>query len=115
MSEQIVEKNGIRHQRGTSEEELREALQRIHRVATRQTSESYMSIPADPARDADLLIGGAIDELMDMRAALRLCEKALAPFHGLTSQEIDELGIEGTVRGDIRAALAAIRVMGVGT
>jgi hypothetical protein len=52
---------------GVEEAKLREALQRIHRVAIRESDTPYMSIPADPARDADLLLGAAIDELVAAR------------------------------------------------
>lgn len=46
---------------------LRKALQRIHHVATGQSDRAYMSIPADPKRDADLLLSAAIDELVELR------------------------------------------------
>lgn len=34
--------------------ELRATFRIVHRVATHQSNEAYMSIPADPKRDADL-------------------------------------------------------------
>lgn len=49
------------------EETLRKALQLIHRVAIGQSDRAYMSIPADPKRDADLLLSAAIDELVELR------------------------------------------------
>jgi hypothetical protein len=48
-------------------EKLREALQRIHHVAT-TGSGAYMSIPADPRNDADLLLSAALEELEAYRA-----------------------------------------------
>ena len=51
-------------------EEIREAFQRVHRVATGQSREAYMRIPADPKHDADLIVCAAIDELEQTRLAL---------------------------------------------
>jgi hypothetical protein len=48
-------------------EEIREAALLMHRVATGRSNRSYMSIPADPSRDADLILGVAIDELEELR------------------------------------------------
>lgn len=48
-------------------EEIRKAFQRVHHVATGQSVRAYMSIPADPARDADLIVCAAIDELEELR------------------------------------------------
>ncbi|MFA5943214.1 MAG: hypothetical protein WC876_01970 [Candidatus Thermoplasmatota archaeon] len=53
---------------GADADTLHEALQRIHRVALGQSDRPYMSIPADPKRDADPLIDGAIRELVALRA-----------------------------------------------
>lgn len=55
---------GISH----SIEEIREALQRIHKAATGRGG-AYMRIPADERRDADLILAAAIDELEALRAA----------------------------------------------
>lgn len=52
-------------------EEIRKALQLIHHVATGQSTRAYMSIPADPNRDADLILSAAIDELEQLRLALQ--------------------------------------------
>jgi hypothetical protein len=49
-------------------ERIREALQRIHMVACGKSDRAYMSIPADPRRDADLILSAAIDELEALRA-----------------------------------------------
>lgn len=50
-----------------TEETLRKALQLIHHVAIGESTRAYMSIPADPKRDADLLLSAAIDELVELR------------------------------------------------
>ena len=52
-------------------EEISEALLKMHRLATGQSTESYMSIPANPKRDADLILGAAIEELRDLRDEVR--------------------------------------------
>jgi len=58
-------------------DEIREALHRIHRYATGQSDRSYMSIPADPERDADLIVARAIDELAALREQRRVLREAL--------------------------------------
>jgi len=58
----------------TDEKTLREALERIHRVASGVSDEAYMSIPADPKRDADLLLSAAIDELVALRERVKELE-----------------------------------------
>lgn len=50
-------------------EEIRAALTHIHHYAMEQTGQPYMSIPADPKRDADLIISAAISELEQLRVA----------------------------------------------
>lgn len=50
---------------------IRNALDRIHRRACGETTDTYMSIPADPERDADLILSAAIDELEAARALRR--------------------------------------------
>ena len=47
---------------------LRNALSAMHAVACGDSTRAYMSIPADPKRDADLLLSGALDELERLRA-----------------------------------------------
>lgn len=47
---------------------LRQALHKMHARAMGDKSVIYMSIPADRARDADLLLSDALDELRDYRA-----------------------------------------------
>ena len=61
-------------------DEIHEAFMRIHRLACGTSDRAYMSIPADPQRDADLIVSAAIDELRALRdsraeleAALREC------------------------------------------
>jgi hypothetical protein len=49
-------------------ETITEALGRIHRVATGDSDEAYMSIPANPRQDADLILSAAIRELEQLRA-----------------------------------------------
>lgn len=44
-------------------EELEQTFATVHRVATHQTDEAYMSIPADPKRDADLRHMVAVETL----------------------------------------------------
>ena len=51
-------------------DEIRDAFLRIHRVAIGTSERSYMSIPADRNRDADLILSDAIDELRRCRDAL---------------------------------------------
>lgn len=58
-------------------ETIREALQRIHRAASGRGG-AYMSIPADPRRDADLILAAAIDELEDRRELAAEAGRALA-------------------------------------
>lgn len=60
----LTEAAATRH----TEAELREALQRIHHVAIGKSDRAYMSIPADPRHDADLVLSAAIDELVELRA-----------------------------------------------
>ena len=57
-----------------SEEKIRAALLAMHMKATGETKTPYMSIPADPERDADLILEDAIDELM-IRDAPRCLRK----------------------------------------
>ncbi len=48
-------------------EKIREAFYAIHNVATGRSDRSYMSIPARPTHDADLILSAAIDELDALR------------------------------------------------
>lgn len=48
-------------------EEIRAALFAIHHLAIGKSDRAYMSIPADPDRDADLILLAAIDELEMLR------------------------------------------------
>jgi hypothetical protein len=59
-------------------ETIREAMFRMHRTAIGDPrGGGYMSIPADPRRDADLILGAAIDELAALRAQLDAAVGAL--------------------------------------
>ncbi len=74
------------------EQTLRKALQRIHHVAIGQSDSAYMSIPADPKRDADLLLSAAIDELIDLRGKReRLTDWYAQRFNALRKWVIDEV------------------------
>lgn len=48
-------------------EQIRQALQHMHRYATGETTRPYMQIPANPQEDADLILSAAIDELEQLR------------------------------------------------
>lgn len=48
-------------------EMIREALMHMHNYCIGRTTVPYMSIPADRSRDADLILGEAIDELEAVR------------------------------------------------
>jgi chromosome segregation ATPase len=56
-------------------DEIRDAFLHVHHVAIGTSERSYMSIPADPKRDADLIVMAAIDELNALRE-YRDCEQA---------------------------------------
>lgn len=49
--------------------EIRDAFLRMHKYATTEGASPYMSIPADPERDADLILSAAIDELERLRGS----------------------------------------------
>lgn len=55
----------------TSISEFRAALSKMHARACGDASKVYMSIPADPERDADLLLSTAIDRL-EQEAGVRI-------------------------------------------
>lgn len=57
-------------------EQIRAAFMRVHDYAVRDSRSSYMSIPADPSGDADLIVCAAIDELGALRARVRELEAA---------------------------------------
>lgn len=48
-------------------EKLRKALSTMHARACGDDSKVYMSIPARPNEDADLLLSAALDELEELR------------------------------------------------
>lgn len=51
-------------------EEIHAALQRIHAKACDHAAPAYMSVPANPERDADLIVSDAIAELAALRRTL---------------------------------------------
>lgn len=53
---------------------LREALSRMHSVAIGESRDSYMRVPADPKRDADLLLSAALEELAAARKRIAYLE-----------------------------------------
>lgn len=55
-------------------EEIRDAFHHVHDYAMRRTDRPYMRIPADPERDADLIVTAAITELEALRARLAAAE-----------------------------------------
>jgi hypothetical protein len=58
-------------------ETIRKAFFAVHDYAVGTSTRPYMSIPADPLRDADLIVCGAIDELEKARAQVRVLREAL--------------------------------------
>lgn len=72
-------------------EEIRKAFLAMHHYATKENAPTYMSVPADRERDADLILSDAIDELEKLRANENAtCWAALGEIEGL-------LGISGSV------------------
>jgi len=63
-------------------EKIVEAALLMHKVATGQSDRAYMSVPADPERDADLILFDAIAELKKLRVqvAVRKDELCAASF-----------------------------------
>ena len=49
-------------------EEIRKAFLAMHHYATKENAPTYMSVPADRNRDADLILSAAIDELEKLRS-----------------------------------------------
>lgn len=91
------------------EKTLREALHRIHDKAMGKTKEPYMRIPADPKRDADLLIDGAIDELVSLRDE-RDALRAEVENERLARKKAEALLVVERKAGEkLHAELAAVR------
>lgn len=66
----------------TTIEAMRDALDKIHRRACYGKSEpAYMSVPADPQRDADLILSNAICELSALRARVAELEAKLSDVY----------------------------------
>lgn len=78
-------------------EEIRAAFQKIHKVASNQSDAAYMSIPADPERDADLIVAAAIDELEKLRAEAKEILSTLRSASSAT-ETLFALAQRGTVR-----------------
>lgn len=62
-------------------EELRAALSKMHKRACGDTSQVYMSVPADPERDADLMLSEALTELAALRAGKAVIDKFAETGH----------------------------------
>lgn len=77
----------IRHH---STEKAREALQRIHRNATGQIHEPYMSIPVNFERDADVILSDVIRERDALAKRVSELEAALLPFANAADELSDE-------------------------
>lgn len=93
-------------------EEIRKALITIHHYAMGKSKSPYMSVPADPNRDADLILSAAIDELEQLRAGNTKLREALAKAqNGLRwyRREFPEVesGADGEMDAEIEAALAS--------
>ena len=56
---------------------LRAALSKMHARACGDASMVYMSVPAEPNRDADLLLSAALDELEALRLQVEVSTMAL--------------------------------------
>lgn len=56
--------------------ELHAALSKMHKRACGDTSQVYMSVPADRERDADLVLSDAIEELATARERLKAAQQA---------------------------------------
>lgn len=63
-------------------DEIRKAFQRVHHKAIGTDDRAYMSIPADPERDADLIVSAAFDELEKLRG-----------FKAYVHQRLDEANV----------------------
>ncbi len=67
-------------------EEIRAALGHIHAYALQKTGRPYMSIPADPNRDADLILSAAIDELAVLRLEAAQIHEVLAEGESVSTE-----------------------------
>lgn len=85
-------------------EEIRSALQTMHRYAIGESSRPYMQIPANPRQDADLILAAAIDELEQLRCRAGLSEYQVAAARTLARKPLsaysaDELRLKLAVMG----------------
>lgn len=86
---------------------IKDELLRVHAVATGKSDRAYMSIPADPRRDADLIVMAAIDELAQLRSdrkrliGMLMSSKGFGSSHRWTRAEIEaELARKEPSRAD---------------
>jgi hypothetical protein len=93
-------------------DDIREAMHRMHRLATGQSDRAYMSIPADPKRDADLILSAAIDELWTLRRRVMEIGAELATAANVAralGEERERAQLAAT-EAEIRAEMAAQRI-----
>lgn len=79
MTTPNIDTKALRARKQQPIDRIRDAFSRAHKMATGVWA-PYMSVPADPERDADLILSDAIDELEALRnaapALLDLAERA---------------------------------------
>jgi hypothetical protein len=76
-------------------DEIRDAFLHVHHVAIGTSERSYMSIPADPQRDADLIVMAAIEELKTLR-------ETVAEVRAEVSKGLGDYYLEGMAEAVIR-------------
>lgn len=93
-------------------EQARDALERLIAAAWRKPGRAAFTIPADPDRDADLILDDVIDEwaglrdrLRAARAALEHARGALEVIHGDATAEAFDANV------DVRIAAVAADAM----
>lgn len=89
-------------------EEIRKAFNSIHRRACGDTNEVYMSIPARPEHDADLILSAAIDELECLREGESELESEFVERGIKLRRQTVELDALRTQLAQTREALEAI-------
>lgn len=87
-------------------EKIRQALQRMHRFATGETTRPYMQIPANPQEDADLILSAAITELEHRRGQV-----SLGAYQADASRTLARKPLSAYSAEELRLKLA---VMGLG-
>lgn len=86
-------------------EEIRKAFLAMHHYATKENAPTYMSVPADRNRDADLILSAAIDELEKLRSEV-IAAKADAARLRETLQKLLRLSGEYAGNSDNRFEMA---------